>query len=130
MRKAISIVAVAAAAASFPALAKAADAGGVAKAFADMGRELESDEPGTWTAYASGAASALSWANSILEARKEPRLYCPPRGAAEKPSRYAAVALNEYKGNKPRYDSLDKYPADAVSLAVVNGLMVKYPCKQ
>lgn len=129
MRKAISIVAVAAGTAIMPLLASAAAAGGVAKAFADMGSELEAGEPGIWTAYASGAASALSWTNSILEARKEPRLYCPPRGAAEKPSSYAAVALNEYKGNKPRYDSLDKYPADAVALAVVNGLMVKYPCK-
>ncbi len=128
MKKAISFAAVAAALAVIP-VPGLADAGGVAKAFDELSHELEDSEPGTWTVYASGAASSLGWANSILEARKEPRLYCPPRGPAEKPSAYAQVALTEYKGNKPRYDSLDKYPADAVALAVVSGLMAKYPCK-
>jgi hypothetical protein len=108
---------------------KSAEAGDVAKAFAELEQERSSGAAGVWTAYASGAASGLGWANSMLEARNERRLYCPPRGLPETPSRYAEVAVSEYKGNKPRYDSLGKYPSEAVALAVVNGLIAKYPCR-
>lgn len=108
---------------------KSAEPAGVAKAFAELEQERGGGEAGIWTAYASGAASGLGWANSMLEARNERRLYCPPRGLPQSPSRYAEVAVSEYKGNKPRYDSLGKYPSEAVALAVVNGLIAKYPCR-
>ena len=128
MKRAIAVFVVSASMMLTPMLAFA-EAGGVAKAFAQLEREHTEGEAGLWTTYASGAASALSWANSMLEARKEQRLYCPPRGVPPNPRTYAEVALNEYKGNKPRYDTLDKYPGEAVALAVVNGLMAKWPCK-
>lgn len=126
MRKAILVAAVAAA--SLLAPHARAEAGGVAKAFSELEAEHAS-ESGIWTAYASGAAEGLAWANSMLEARNERRLYCPPRGAVQNPRETAQIALSEYKGNKPRYDSLDKQPAEAVALAAITGLMAKWPCK-
>lgn len=105
-----------------------AQAGGVARAFSELEAE-HARASGIWTAYASGAAEGLAWANSMLEARDERRLYCPPRGAVQNPRETAQIALSEYKGNKPRYDSLDKQPAEAVALAAVSGLIAKWPCK-
>ena len=128
MRSAISVLVLSASVVLAP-LPALAEEGGVAKAFAQLEREHAEGEAGLWTTYASGAAAALGWANSMLEARKEPRLYCPPRGVPPNPLTYAEVALSEYKGNKPRYDTLDKYPGEAVALAVVNGLLAKWPCK-
>ena len=121
----VAAVTVASALASPPA---PAEAGGVAKAFSELEAERAS-ESGIWTAYASGAAEGLAWANSMLEARNERRLYCPPRGVVQNPRETAQIALSEYRGNKPRYDSLDKQPAEAVALAALTGLMAKWPCK-
>ena len=127
MRKTILVAAVSAAA-LLASVRAPAQPGGVAKAFSELEAERAS-ESGIWTAYASGAAEGLAWANSMLEARNERRLYCPPRGAVQNPRETAQIALSEYKGNKPRYDSLDKQPAEAVALAAVTGLISKWPCR-
>jgi hypothetical protein len=128
IRKLVAVLVLSAGCATVAAPAVGAS-GDVAKAFADLEREQSAGEPGTWTTYASGAAAGLRWANSLLEARKEARLYCPPRGTAQNPAKDAEIALSEYKGNQPRYDSLEKHAAEAVALAAVNGLIARFPCR-
>ena len=125
-----TILAAAVSAAALLASARApAQPGGVAKAFSELEVEHGNASSGIWTAYASGAAAGLAWANSMLEARDERRLYCPPRGTVQNPRDTAEIALREYQGNKPRYDSLDKQPAEAIALAAVSGLIAKWPCR-
>lgn len=84
---------------------------------------------GEFISYLSGAATAYRWISSESDGMGARQAYCPPPNRVLDGRAYARIAIDEYRRAKGEYAKVPEYPLQVLTLALVRGLAMQFPCK-
>jgi len=102
------------------------------KAVSALKRERATGSDGQMMYTIAGAGRGFLAANTKLQLRKQPQLYCPPNFPLNG-SNYADIAIQQYERDKSMGVNASpfaqEYPFDALVAALLDGLQRTFPCK-
>jgi len=102
-----------------------------AQVFATLKTERETGSKGRFTNFIEGAGTAYGWANAKLAGSGVPKMFCELDKLELNATNYVDIALKRYQSNSKLYDSLmGNYPLDALSKALLDGLVETFPCQK
>jgi hypothetical protein len=85
---------------------------------------------GEFITYLTGAAAAYRWAGAAKDSGEAGPIYCPPADAKLDGRGYAKIALQEYQRKKGEYASVQDFPLNVLTLALMRGLQDRFPCEK